>query len=83
MNSIDTDVTTRVTNALLGDLAWRGIVDVRCRNGVVRLEGIAASEWSRKIAEAVASQQSGVIAVVNKLHVSMGEERPIEKNRLT
>ena len=69
MNSIDIDVTTRVTKALLGDLAWKGILDVRCRNGVVRLEGIATSERSRKAAEAIASQQWGVTAVVNKLHV--------------
>ena len=73
MNSIDTDVTTRVTNALLGNLAWKGILDVRCRNGIVRLEGIATSERSRKAAEAIASQQLGVIAVVNKLHVSTCE----------
>lgn len=81
MGRIDIDVTTRVTNALLGDLTWKGIIDVTCRDGVVKLDGIASSERSRQAAEAIAGQQSGVTAVVNKLHVSTCEEKPIGKNR--
>ena len=76
MSSVDVDVITRVTNALLEDLAWKGVIDVRCRDGVVKLAGIASSERSRQAAEAIASQQSGVIAVVNKLYVSACLERP-------
>jgi osmotically-inducible protein OsmY len=79
MSSIDVDVVTRVTNALLGDLAWKGVIDVRCRDGVVKLAGIAASERSRQAAEAIASQQLGVVAVVNQLYVSTGLERPITR----
>ncbi len=82
MSNVDIDVITRVTNALLEDLAWKGVIDVRCRDGVVKLAGIASSERSRQAAGAIASQQSGVIAVVNKLYVSTCKERPIETNRV-
>ena len=82
MSSGDVDVITRVTHALLEDLAWKGVIDVRCRDGVVKLAGSASSERSRQAAGAIASQQSGVIAVVNKLHVPTCKERPIETNRV-
>ena len=82
MSSIDIDVTTRVTNALLEDLTWNGVIDVRCRDGVVKLAGIASSERSRQAAEAIASKQSGVITVVNKLCVSTCSERPIIQRTL-
>ena len=77
MCDTDGDLTTRVAFALLEDVTWKGVVDVKCRNGVVKLAGLATSEQSRKAAEAIASQQSGVIAVVNKLHVSNCSKRPI------
>jgi len=77
MCDTDADVTTRVAFALLEDVTWKGVVDVKCRNGVVKLAGLASSEGSRKAAEAIASQQSGVIAVVNKLDVSTCSKRPI------
>ena len=76
MRSVDADVITRVTHALLKDPAWRGVIDVRCRDGVVKLAGIASSERSRQAAEAIASQQSGVITVVNRLYVSTCSEKP-------
>ena len=70
MNHSDGDLVTRVTSALLEDVAWRGIIDVTCTGGVVRLAGIAASEQSRQAAEAIVRQQAGVVAVINKLCVS-------------
>ena len=82
MSSGDVDVITCVTHALLEDLAWKGVIDVRCRDGVVKLAGIASSERSRQAAGAIASQQSGVIAVVNKLHVSTCKEGPVETKQV-
>jgi len=82
MSSVDVDVITRVTNALLEDLAWKGVIDVGCRDGVVKLAGIASSERSRQAAEVIASQQSGVIAVVNKLYVSACLGKPITRRAL-
>ena len=55
MSSGDVDVITRVTHALLEDLAWKGVIDVRCRDGVVKLAGVASSERSRQAAGAIAS----------------------------
>ena len=82
MSSVDVDVITRVTNALLEDLAWKGVIDVRYRDGVVKLAGIASSERSRQAAGTLASQQPGVIAAVNKLYVSTCLERPITRRAL-
>ena len=70
MNHSDGDLVTRVTSALLEDVAWRGIIDVTCTGGVVRLAGIAASEQSRQAAEAIVRQQAGVVTVINKLDLS-------------
>ncbi len=76
MNNSDGDLVTRVTSALLEDMAWRAIIDVKCTGGVVRLTGIAASEQSRQAAETIARQQAGVVAVINKLCVSDRASQP-------
>ncbi len=70
MSDTDADVIRRVTHALLSDprTAEAG-VDVRSNGGVVTLFGAVPSREARQTVEAIARQQTGVVAVVNELAI--------------
>jgi osmotically-inducible protein OsmY len=67
---IYTDLLEEVEGALMNDQRTRdAIIEVDNHNGIVTLSGVVESAEVAAAAEEVASQQNGVIKVVNSLSV--------------
>ncbi len=70
MDTIQTDVSTRVSQALWDDPRTSdAVIEVLNKNGVVTLSGIVGSIKIVQAAEEIARAQEGVISVVNELKV--------------
>jgi osmotically-inducible protein OsmY len=79
VNALDTSLAlaARVTAALCDDPRTHlAIIDVTAERGIVTLSGEVDSAGVKEAAEEVASQQAGVISVVNALDVSPDEFTP-------
>jgi osmotically-inducible protein OsmY len=71
MSSINSNVVSRVTNALLSDPRTKGaIIEVSSQGGTVTLLGTVPVPETRQAAEEIARQQEGVVNVVNGLTIS-------------
>ena len=75
MLSVDSDLVSRVTDALLDDPRTEDtIIDVSSEGGIVTLSGSVASPEIRQAAEKITRRQEGVISVVNALSIEGGKE---------
>lgn len=64
------DLRTRVANALADHPETNeSVIEVINESGVITLSGEVASQEARQAAETIASEQPGVISVVNSLKV--------------
>jgi len=67
----DTALMARVLAALMEDpRTGRYSIDVASEHGVITLSGVVPSEEVKRIAEEIAKQQPGVMAVINGLEVN-------------
>jgi osmotically-inducible protein OsmY len=70
VETIQTDVSTRVSQALWDDPRTSdAVIEVMNKNGVVTLSGIVGSKEILQAAEEIARAQQGVFSVVNELKV--------------
>ncbi len=78
-NVLDTDtaIVAEVTAALAQDPRTKdAVIEVISDRGVVTLKGEVENATIRRAAEVIASQQPGVVAVINELEVVPKEELP-------
>ncbi len=78
-NVLDTDtaIVAAVTAALAQDPRTKdAVIEVISDRGVVTLKGQVESGEVRRVAEVIAAQQPGVVAVINELEVLPQEELP-------
>ena len=70
------DAVNHVTEALLHDPRTQGsLIDVSDQGGVITLSGMALSTEAKQAAEEIASQQQGVLTVINEVAIKTNDDK--------